>query len=377
MRIVFISNFFNPHQRFLSDALYQIDGVEYRFIAFSPMPEERIKMGYAMGDIPPYVCIAYENEKSLLFSQKLLAEADVVIAGSAPGKIVKDCLRNNKLLLRYSERPLKNGNQPLKYIPRFICWHHRNPFYKRIYMLCASAYTAGDYRKFGLFFRRTYKWGYFPETKKYSDINALMAGKDKHQILWCGRFLALKHADDAILTAKRLRDEGYSFVLNMIGGGDQEEKLKELTAFYGLENVIKFHGIMNTEQVRQAMENVGIYMFTSDRMEGWGAVLNESMNSGCAVVASDAVGSVPYLLQHKSNGLIYQSGNVNQLYENVKYLLDYPEEQERLGRKAYTTIVDTWNAENAAKRLVELLQHLMSGEKYPKIFHDGPCSPSL
>jgi glycosyltransferase involved in cell wall biosynthesis len=45
-----------------------------------------------------------------------------------------------------------------------------------------------------------------------------------------------------------------------------------------------------------------VFIFTSDRNEGWGAVLNEAMGSGCAVVAADLIGSVPYLIEHKKMG---------------------------------------------------------------------------
>ena len=115
-------------------------------------------------------------------------------------------------------------------------------------------------------------------------------------------------------------------------------------------------------------------MFTSDRQEGWGAVLNESMNSGCAVVASHAIGAVPYLMKHNSNGLIYKSGDIDALYQNVKYLLDHPEEQRRLGEAAYRTITEEWNAEIAAERFVNLAQHILDGDKYPDLYESGPCS---
>ena len=49
------------------------------------------------------------------------------------------------------------------------------------------------------------------------------------------------------------------------------------------------------------MEKSEIFLFTSDKGEGWGAVLNESMNSACAVVASHAIGSVPFLLKDGEN----------------------------------------------------------------------------
>ena len=122
------------------------------------------------------------------------------------------------------------------------------------------------------------------------------------------------------------------------------------------------------------MEEAGIYLFTSDRREGWGAVLNESMNSGCAVIASHAIGSTPYLIEDNVNGLIYRSGDVDMLYKKIKCLLDDHSKQERLGREAYKTMVEEWNASVATERLVTLSKSILSGEKYPDLYSSGPCS---
>ena len=46
------------------------------------------------------------------------------------------------------------------------------------------------------------------------------------------------------------------------------------------------------------MEKSHIHLFTSNHLEGWGAVVNEAMNSGCAVVANREAGAVPYLIEH-------------------------------------------------------------------------------
>ena len=113
---------------------------------------------------------------------------------------------------------------------------------------------------------------------------------------------------------------------------------------------------------------------TSDRQEGWGAVLNEAMNSGCAVVASHSAGSTHYLIKHKENGLIYTSGNIDDLYNKVKYLLNDPAEQKKLGASAYNTITDEWNAQTAAQRLVRLFKAVLDGEKSPDLYPSGPCS---
>ena len=114
-----------------------------------------------------------------------------------------------------------------------------------------------------------------------------------------------------------------------------------------------------------------IFLFTSDKNEGWGAVLNESMNDGCAVVANKAIGSAPYLIQDGKNGLMYKK-NVNDLYEKVKLLLDNPHLRKKLGEKAYQTLATTWNGDEAAKRLLQLIEDINESKR--SRFEDGPCS---
>ena len=71
------------------------------------MSKERIKLGYATNDIPEYVYLAYSNENVQQQVQKLINDADVVIAGAAPEAYFMERMRLGKLVLRYSERPFK------------------------------------------------------------------------------------------------------------------------------------------------------------------------------------------------------------------------------------------------------------------------------
>lgn len=370
MKIVFISNYFNHHQRPLSDALYAITGGDYCFIETAPMRQERKQLGYGQDDNPVYVKTAYLSQEASNECLELVLNADVLIAGSAPEKYLRERIRAEKLTFRYYERPLKHGKESLKYLPRLIRWNLNNPPKKPVYLLAASAFAAADYAKFGMFREKAYQWGYFPATKRYST----MPRKDERSILWVGRFLNWKHPDDVLLAAAMLRNAGYIFKLNYIGNGEMEEKLHKMASTYYLEDCVHFLGAMRPELVRAQMEAASIFIFSSDRQEGWGAVVNEAMNSGCAVVASDAAGSVPCLICNHENGLIYHSGHVDELCEKMKYLLDRPEEQQRLGKAAYDTIQNEWNAEEAAKRIVQMTQLLLSGETHPNIYETGPCS---
>ena len=374
MNVVMLSNFFNHHQSALSNALWNYPDITYRFIETQQIPQERKKMGYRQNYPQKYVLRTYESKEQETRCVEQLNRAETVIAGSAPESILRQRIKAGKLLFRYSERPLKHGPELLKYLPRLLKWNYRNPPGKPIYLLCASAFTAGDYRKFGLFKNRCYKWGYFPETRQYPNSDDLFIKKSKTTLLWCGRFLAWKHPDDALTVARRLKEAGVSFTLKMIGTGELENCLRQTIQAEGLQNCVELTGPMPPEQVRDYMEKAGIFLFTSDRQEGWGAVLNEAMNSGCAVVASDAIGSVPYLVKDRENGLVYHSGSVDELLEKVKWLLDHPEQQRRLGGNACRTITELWNAQVAAERFIQLAQAILDGDPSPELFQEGPCS---
>ena len=191
--------------------------------------------------------------------------------------------------------------------------------------------------------------------------------------MWCGRFIDWKHPDDAVELARKLKENGYDFSLNMVGTGVMEEELKALTLKYGLEDRVHFLGSMPPEKVREYMEESEIFLFTSDRGEGWGAVLNEAMNSGCAVVASNEIGSVSYLIKEGINGIVYETGDIDMLYEKAKYLFDNHDKAAGIGVSACTTIAKEWNAVVATDRLYDLVSRVLLSKK-ENVYTSGPCS---
>ncbi len=368
MKVVFVSNYFNHHQKSLSDALFAHLNTEYSFIATSHMSKERSDLGYKELDAP-YVSKYFIAEKQC---QQNIDNADVVIFGSAPPQCIRKRLWQGKLTIGYSERLFKNDKSYINTVLRAIKWNAIWFKRKKTYLLCSSAYTSKDYYRIGLFHGRTFRWGYFPETKKY-DIDSLISKKKPHSILWVARFLVLKHPEVPIEIAKRLKRDGFNFELNMIGTGELVDSIQRMIQSESLQDKVHMLGSMPPEDVRKHMEESEIFLFTSDRNEGWGAVLNESMNSGCAVVASHAIGSVPFLIENEKNGCIYPNGNIEVLYMYVKRLLNENEYRESIQRNAYDTIANQWSAEEAARRFLELATNLLNGNEASP-FSIGPCS---
>lgn len=386
MKITYVSNFMNHHQLPFSAGLLGQDDVEYTFIALEPIPQERLDMGYEdMNHKYPFVLCAYDSEEKMHQAEKLIDDADVAIYGSCPDSLIMRRTTKGKLCFKFSERYFKEGTGLLQ-IPHNLAsaWRHLKPFEKGpLYFCCSSAYTAADLNRYTNFKGRTFKWGYFPETKKY-DVAELIRRKlsvtsagwkhPKVSILWAGRLIGWKHPDVSIQLAASLKEKGYSFRMSIIGNGEMEQQLRTMIEEKGLSDCVEMLGTMPPEKVREYMEKADVFLFTSDFNEGWGAVLNESMNSGCAVVASHAIGSVPFLIKDGVNGLVYENGNEEHLIKRVCKLLDEPDYRKNLGVEAYNTIFNKWNAQVAATRFVELAKTIAANESVRDLYEDGPCS---
>lgn len=377
MTLTWITNYLTHHTRFLSEALWTRLGDGFHFVELMPLRQARTDLGWKREADRPYLLRCYEGPQTAARCRQLALESDVVLLGSAPDSWIVPRLRRGKLTFRYSERWYKST--PHWYgLPRawMSAWLHHGRFQKYpLYLLCASAYGAADAARTGNYRDRAYRWGYFPEAKNYAQ-EALLAKKcvPAMQLLWAGRFLEWKHPQDAVWLAAKLQSEGVPFHLQLIGTGPEQERLEHWIDRYRLEKFVSILGPMHPEAVRQHMERANIFLLTSDFQEGWGVVLNEAMNSGCAVVASHAAGAAPFLLRHGDNGYLYPCGDRLALYQVVRFLLEHPAEQRRVAAAAYQTIATVWNPEEAAGRLLRLSQGILSGDPRPFGCEDGPCS---
>lgn len=369
MRIVFLSNYMSHHQYFLSEELYKKTNGEYTFIATEPITEERIKLGWPKIEASYILELTKKNEEKIL---SMIMEADVVIIGSAPYRLVKKRIRAGKLTFTYGERPYKKEPSLLTLLVhrlRYMSQYH----YPNVYRLCASAFSPLDYARTNTFVDKSYRWGYFPEVKVYDDFESMYNNKIPNSILWCGRLIDWKHPEVAVSVAKRLKHEGIAFKMDIIGSGYMYEEIAELIKSQKLDSEVTLHSSMTPDKIREYMEKSSIYLFTSDRQEGWGAVLNEAMNSGCAVVANSAIGAVPFLLKDKENGYIYEDSMIDNAYQKVKSLIENNELRSKVSIKAYETVKDIWNPKIAAERFLQLVNGIMRHSN-TVLYNEGPCS---
>lgn len=370
--IVFTSCFLDHYTLALGEELNKVFK-KYYFVADTKLPGDRAKLGFYDYDNNEYVIKAYEDKEK---ARKIIMNADVVVGGYYKYEShMRERIKAGKLTLYSSERLFKTTNIVGTILRYIKYWTKYGRLYKNVPLLCVSAYAADDYNRiFGLFEERTYKFGYFSEAINY-EVENLISMKSNNSLLWVGRLIKWKHPEYSLYIAKKLKEQGYDFILNIIGIGPMEKELKELINKYSLNNNVKMLGSMSPDKVREYMEEAEIYLFTSDRGEGWGVVLNEAMNSACACVASYSAGATPYLIkENNSNGIIYRNDDKEEALRETIYLLNNKDKMRTIQKAAYETMIGPWSPKTAAERLYAFTDAMVRGDKNPNLFKEDVLS---
>lgn len=375
MTVTFFINYLNHHQQPVADEMFGLLGEDFRFVATFPRDENALKGGQDYST-RPYCILAAESDEANAMAHRLVKESDLCVFGA--GNLYWERLRakTGKLSFEVSERWFKRGTINIL-SPRLIEWwwtYQTKLRGRNFYKLCASAYTSSDCAKLLTYRNRSFKWGYFTDLSRRSihDPKNVPDLKPTVKIIWVGRFIKWKHPELAVFAAKMLAQEQYDFVLEMYGDGVMREYLQKLIDSFHLNDRVVLMGRMPNDKVLRAMSESDIFLFTSDRNEGWGAVLNEAMGCGCCVLANDAIGAVPYLVRDGVNGVVYHNGNQLELNKKLRSLMDNPTERGRLGAQARKELETIWSPRNAAECLLKLSECLINGEGTP--IDEGPCS---
>ena len=190
------------------------------------------------------------------------------------------------------------------------------------------------------------------------------------QIIWVARFIKWKHPEIVIKLAKNLKAQNYKFKIQMLGTGVLEEKTKAQIKAQNLEDVVEVVGQVPSDKVKDYMEKANIFIGTSGSFEGWGAVINESMNTGCSIVANKKMGSVPFLIGDNDRGYMYT--DYQDLENKVKELINNKELRHKFSKNAYEYITNQWTGEMAAENLIKTFESVMKNEEIT--VKEGPAS---
>lgn len=186
---------------------------------------------------------------------------------------------------------------------------------------------------------------YFPETQ--SDCST-------KKVIAAGRYTWQKGFDLLIDAWKIVHDKHPNWQLDIYGGGNNKP-FQELANNKGLKDVIVCHP--STPHIYEKFQESSIFVLSS-RYEGFGLVLIEAMSCGVPAVSFTCPCGPKDIITNGENGLLVENGNIQQLAENICYLIEHENERKEMGRKAREAS-KLFTQEVIMKQWIELFESLI------------------
>lgn len=136
-------------------------------------------------------------------------------------------------------------------------------------------------------------------------------------IVSVGRLSGEKAFDRLIGLAKRLKNNGYNFKINLVGDGGERNKLEKLIVDNHLEENVFLLGFINPPY--EIMSNSDLFVLTSI-VEGFAMVIGEAFCLGLPIVSTKTTGPIE-LIDNDKYGILTEHDDES-IFQAVKKMID-------------------------------------------------------
>jgi len=174
--------------------------------------------------------------------------------------------------------------------------------------------------------------------------------KDKFYLISVGRLVERKGFKYLIQAMKSLPEE---IELNLLGDGPLLSQFKKLARKEGVEGRVHFRGFISEEKKFQYLNNSDLYVLSSLH-EGFGIVLQEAMQVGLPIVATNNGGQVD-ILEDGKNALLVNPKSAKKLTAVIKKIYR-DKSKSRLFRQENLKTINSFSLAKIVKEYLYLIR---------------------
>jgi len=192
---------------------------------------------------------------------------------------------------------------------------------------------------------------HIPHFIKCNEYNPNYSNSD--YILYFGRLEKHKGIKTLIEAMKYVR----FCALYVIGEGTYRNELEKYVKKDGIKNVA-FLGYKAEKELINLIRSSLFTILPSEWYEPFGMTILESFALGKPVIGAD-IGGIPDLVDSGSTGLLFKSGNVDDLAEKINYLLNNKNLVVEMGKNARKKVEEKYSENVHYERLMEAYKKVL------------------
>jgi glycosyltransferase involved in cell wall biosynthesis len=188
------------------------------------------------------------------------------------------------------------------------------------------------------------------------DVSFTKIAQENPAILFLGRLGERKGVADLINAFSLISNQFPDCTLQLGGDGDIEKYRKQVNEL-NLTDRVQFLGWVSGETKNDYLSKASIYCLPSYN-EGFPMGILEAMSAGVAVVASKA-GGIPDAIADGEEGLLVDAGNVTQLSEALRRMLQDDAQREQFAQAAKSKFQNNFSPEVIIPQLETIYKELL------------------
>ena len=198
------------------------------------------------------------------------------------------------------------------------------------------------------------------DKKKFYVSNKTIFQNENINLIIVGGLYKKKGQLELCKACKIILDKGIqNFHLQIVGDGDEEQKLKEYIKENQLDSCSTLLGKQsNVEKLYRSAD----IAFMCSKAEAFGRVTVEAMLSGCLVIGANTA-ATEELIEHNATGLLYQQGSAEDLAEKIEYAITHKDEMRKIAAAGRKFAVQNMTAEKNAENIYALYKEVLNENK--------------
>lgn len=129
-----------------------------------------------------------------------------------------------------------------------------------------------------------------------------------------------KGIDTVFLALRRGKDKGLNLKLDLVGSGNDMERLQVAARSLGVQELVNFRGSITDEELKGLFSESHVFVMPSKK-EGFGIAYLEAMAAGLPCIGANH-GGTPEVIQHGESGFLIEYGDSEQLAFYLSTILE-------------------------------------------------------